>query len=190
MSPPNGKNVGSLLTATELAEFRKSLVVGYQIPRQRFGYLHLVPEPIAASLDPVEKGHTYRYLDGLVYAIDTKTYAVSEIIELVPKKRRDSRTGSTCGRKHRRNRQKLATPTTRCLPPPSVPTNSRNRWSRVSRCRRKRHSIFKKCRKPWPMPLPEQATDIEYRYLNGIVYTVDPFTNRILEMQTVAEITE
>ena len=84
VSGPNGgaavSKARAVLSNQEAAAFKQSLVTGYTIPQERYTYLDPLP---SAYLDKIPSRRTdveYRVYDGVVYAVNPKTYTVVEVV--------------------------------------------------------------------------------------------------------------
>ena len=70
------------MTAEQKAEFKATLVEGYEIPSEQYVYLEPVPENYMTRLDPAPEGYVYRWYDNTVYTIEPETYTIHSVIEI------------------------------------------------------------------------------------------------------------
>lgn len=143
-------------------EFRRSLASGYTIPRERYVYLDPVPETYLEMIPNRRSGVEYRILGDTIYAVNPDTYTVVDVIQ----------TSSLAG----------ATTTTTSTTTVEVPANFKESLTVGYTIPRNYYSYFEDVPEQIRTRLSAAPANVEYRYYDGTVYSINPNNYTILDI--------
>lgn len=148
------------LSKEEAAKFRASLVAGYQIPQDRYVYLDPLPTAYYERIPNMRKDVEYRVFNGVVYAVNPKTYTVVEVLG----------SGIVSG---------STTVTTSSFDPVAFKASLVKGYIVPETYYT---SYFQAVPETVAVRLPAAPAGVVYRYYDGTVYSVNPETYTIIDV--------
>lgn len=141
-------------------EFRRSLAVGYVVPRDRYTYLQPLPETYVEMVPNRRPELEYRVYGDTIYAVNPTTYAIVDVIQT------NTLTGAT------------TTTTTQV----AVPANFKQSLVAGYTVPQTYYTYFQPVPERIMTSLPAAPAGVEYRYYDGTVYSINPSTWTIVDV--------
>lgn len=154
------------LAEQEAKQFRSSLTTGYVIPKDRYIYMDPVPQTYVERLPETQPNVVYRTYDGQIYAVDSTTYKVVDIVKT-------DQAGNTIEVRTTAPADDLTTVKANLVEGYVIPTETYVYLNRVP--------------DRYITQLPPSPTGTIYRYLDGTVYAVNPQTYKVVDVITITE---